>query len=91
MAFKVVRQSSKIALGGCASSAAALAAGAERAPEALRAAGLAERLKALGFEVNDFGDTAVQSFQTDDEHPRARNVSAVLKSLKICVRVWKLP
>jgi arginase len=82
VAFKVVRQPTKIALVGCASSAAALAAGAERAPEALRAAGLAERLKALGFEVSDFGDTAVQMFQTDDEHPRARNVSAVLKSLQ---------
>jgi len=47
----------------------------------LRAAGLADRLKIAGFEVADLGDTATYISQPDDEHPRARNVSAVLKSL----------
>ena len=81
MAVKIIRQQKKIALLGSATSAAALRTGLERAPSALRAAGLADRLKATGFEVADLGDTATYNFQTDDEHPRARNVSAVLKSL----------
>ena len=81
MAVKIIRQPKKIALLGSATSAAALRAGHERAPAALRAAGLIDRLKAAGFDVTDLGDTATQVFQPDDEHPRARNVSAVLKSL----------
>jgi arginase len=81
LAVKIIRQPKKIALLGSATSAAALRAGHERAPAALRAAGLAERLNAAGFEVADHGDTATQVFQPDDEHPRARNVPAILKSL----------
>ena len=81
MAVKITHQPNKIALLGSASSAAALKAGHERAPAALRAAGLADRLKAAGFEVADQGDTALHVFQPDDDHPRARNVPAVLKAL----------
>ena len=81
MAVKIIRQPKKIVLLGSATSAAALRGGHERAPAALRAAGLADRLKAGGFEVADHADTATQVFQLDDEHPRARNVPAILKSL----------
>jgi arginase len=81
LAVKIIHQPNKIALVGSASSAAALKAGHERAPAALRAAGLVDRLKAAGFEVIDQGDTSPQVFQPDDEHPRARNVPAVLKAL----------
>jgi arginase len=81
LAVKIIRQQKKIALLGSATSAAALRAGSERAPGALRAAGLADRLKTAGFEVADLGDTATYISQPDDEHPRARNVSTVLKSL----------
>jgi arginase len=81
LAVKIIPQPKKIALLGSATSAAALRAGHERAPAALRAAGLIDRLKAVGFDVIDLGDTATQVFQQDDEHPRARNVTAVLKSL----------
>ena len=81
MAVKIIRQQKKIALLGSATSAAAFRAGHERAPAALRAAGLADRLKTSGFEVADLGDTATYVSASDDEHPRARNVSAVLKSL----------
>jgi arginase len=81
LAVKIIRQQKKIALLGSATSAAGLRAGLERAPVALRAAGLADRLKTAGFEVADLGDTTTYTFQPDDEHPRARNVSAVLKSL----------
>jgi arginase len=81
LAVKIIRQPKKIVLLGSATSAAALRGGHERAPAALRAAGLADRLKAAGFDVADHGDTATQVFRSDDEHPRARNVSAILKSL----------
>lgn len=82
MAVKIIRQANKIALLGSPSSAAALRAGHERAPAALRAAGLADRLQSVGFEVSDLGDTPIQVFQPDDEHPRARNVPAVLKAVR---------
>jgi arginase len=81
LAVKIIPQPKKIVLLGSATSAAALRGGHERAPAALRSAGLADRLKAAGFDVADHGDTAIQVFQPDDEHPRARNVPAILKSL----------
>jgi arginase len=81
LAVKITRQTKNIVLLGAATSAAALRAGHERAPAALRAAGIADRLKVAGFNVADHGDTATYTFQPDDEHPRARNVSAILKSL----------
>jgi arginase len=98
LAVKIIRQPKKIVLLGSATSAAALRAGHERAPGALRAAGLADRLQAAGFEVADHGDTATQVFQPDDEHPRARNVPAILKSLndlrprvEVAVKTGALP
>ena len=98
MAVKIIRQPKKIALLGSATSAAALRGGHERAPAALRAAGLADRLKAAGFDVADHGDTAIQVFQPDEEHPRARNVPAILKSLndlrprvEVAVKTGALP
>jgi arginase len=98
LAVKIIRQPKKIVLLGAATSAAALRPGQERAPAALRAAGLADRLKAAGFDVVDHGDTATQIFQADDEHPRARNVPAILKSLndlrprvEVAVKTGALP
>jgi arginase len=82
LAVKIVRQPKKIALIGAPTSAAALRAGHERAPAALRAAGLVERLQHLGYEVTDLGDGPVHVFQPDDEHPRARNVGAVVAALE---------
>ena len=81
MAVRIVRQPKKIALLGAPTSAAALRAGYERAPAALRAAGLVARLESAGFEVVDAGDIATRTFQVDDEHPRARNFPAVLDVL----------
>lgn len=81
MAVKIIRQPKKIVLLGATTSAAAVRSGSEHAPAALRSAGLADRLKTAGFEVADHGDTAAYTFQPDDEHPRARNVPAILKSL----------
>src|ERR1700719_3863179 len=49
LAVKIVRQEKNIALLGAPTSAAALAAGHERGPAALRAAGLVARLTEAGF------------------------------------------
>ena len=81
MAVKIVRQPKKIALIGAPSSAAAFQSGSEKAPAALRAAGLVDRLKAAGFEVHDYGDCAQRLFADDDEHRRARNLPAIVAGL----------
>ena len=85
MAVKIVRQPKKIALIGAPSSAAGFAPGTEKAPAALRAAGLVEKLQSIGYEVVDFGDCAPRFFADDDEHKRARNIPeivAILNDLK---------
>ncbi len=82
MAVKIVRQPNKIALLGAPTSAAAMSAGHEGAPAALRAAGLAGRLREIGYDVTDLGDDPVQLFKPDEESPRARNLSRVIASLE---------
>jgi arginase len=81
LAVKIVRQPKKIALIGAPTSAASLTAGHERAPAALRAAGLIERLQSAGFEVTDLGDCVTQISKPDEEHPRARNIPALVAAL----------
>jgi len=81
LAVKIVRQPKKIALIGAPSSAAAFLPGSEKAPAALRAAGLVERLQSAGFEVIDHGDCALRLFADDDEHKRARNLPAIVAGL----------
>ena len=81
MAVKIVRQPKKIALIGAPSSAAAFLAGSEKAPAALRAAGLVERLQSAGYEVIDHGDCAPRLFADDDEHKRARNLQEIVAGL----------
>jgi arginase len=81
LAVKIVRQPKKIALIGAPSSAAAFMPGTEKAPAALRAAGLVERLQAAGFEVIDSGDYAPQIFADDEDHRRARNLPAIVAGL----------
>ena len=82
MAVKIVRQVKSIALLGAPTSAAGLAGGQEGAPAALRSAGLVDRLTNAGFQVTDYGDSAPRVYKTDDEHPRARNVTEVLKIIE---------
>ena len=82
MAVKIVRQANKIALLGAPTSAAAMSVGHEGAPAALRAAGLTERLREIGYDLVDFGDDLVQLFKPDQESPRARNLSRVIASLE---------
>jgi len=81
LAVKIVRQPKKIALIGAPSSAAAFLAGSEKAPAALRAAGLVERLQSAGYEVIDHGDCAPRLFADDDEHKRARNLKEIVAGL----------
>jgi arginase len=81
LAVKIVRQPKKIALIGAPSSAAAFLPGGEKAPAALRAAGLVERLQSAGYEVIDHGDCAPRLFADDDEHKRARNLQAIVAGL----------
>jgi arginase len=81
LAVKIVRQPKKIALIGAPSSAAAFSAGSEKAPAALRAAGLAEKLQSVGYEVVEYGDCAPRLFADDEEHRRARNLPAIVAGL----------
>jgi arginase len=82
VAVKIVRQPNKIALLGAPTSAAAMSPGHEGAPAALRAAGLIDRLRSLGYDVNDLGDDPTQLYQPDEESPRARNLPRVLASIE---------
>jgi len=81
LAVKIVRQPKKIALIGAPSSAAAFLPGSEKAPAALRDAGLVERLKSAGYEVTDLGDCAPRLFADDEEHRRARNLTEIVAGL----------
>jgi arginase len=81
LAVKIVRQPKKIALIGACSSAAAFLAGTEKAPQALRAAGLVEKLQSIGYEVTDLGDCPIRLFADDEEHQRARNLPEIVAGL----------
>ena len=64
---------------GVPTSAGAHHGGQERAPGALRAAGLADRLRAAGESVRDAGDLPGAPFAVDRDHPNARNLAAVTR------------
>jgi len=81
LAVKIHRDPKKVALIGVPTSAGSHGPGAERAPAALRAAGLQARLEAAGFEVADHGDTPTFLYQPDEDHPRARNTAAVVQAM----------
>jgi len=90
LAVKIVRQPKKIALIGACSSAAAFLPGSEKAPAALRAAGIVDKLAQAGFEVSDMGDCPARLFADDEEHRRARNLPAIvagLNDLKVQVEI----
>src|ERR1700687_2422836 len=81
LAVKIVRQPKNIALIGAPSSPPAFSAGSEKAPAALRAAGIAEKLQAVGYNVTDYGDCAPRLFADDEEHKRARNLPEIVAGL----------
>lgn len=61
---------------GAPSSAAAYSPGQERAPEAIRAAGLLTALRDRGINVNDRGDVPGFRWSVDRANPRAMNAEA---------------
>jgi arginase len=64
---------------GVPTSAGAHHAGQEKAPAALREAGLIERLREAGLSLTDAGDLPGAAFTTDHEHPRARSLATVTR------------
>lgn len=68
-----------LAVIGAPSSAGAYAPGQEKAPHALRAAGLIEKLRGHGLSVEDRGDVAGFRWRADAETPRAMNLDAVAR------------
>ena len=69
--------SGRLAVIGAPTSAGAYAPGQERAPRALRAAGLLDGLRDAGWTVEDRGDVAGARWAPDPEDPRAANAGAV--------------
>lgn len=63
---------------GAPTSMGAHAPGQEKAPGALRDAGIVEKLVAAGLEVVDGGDAPVRRWHPDKENPFAQNLSAVV-------------
>ncbi len=70
-----------MALIGAPTSAGAFAPGQEDGPEALRAGGLADALRAGGREVRDQGDTARFRWRVDHNDARAMNADAVVRGV----------
>jgi arginase len=67
-----------LAVIGVPSSAGSYAPGQEKAPRALRDAGLLAGLKAAGIAVVDHGDAETWRWRPDREHPYAQNLDAVV-------------
>jgi arginase len=68
----------RLAIIGAPSGAGACGVGQERAPAALRDAGLIESLDGIGFDVSDLGDSPVVPWRPDRGRPRAQNLEAVV-------------
>jgi arginase len=71
-----------IAIIGAPSSAGAYAPGQERAPAALREAGLIGALERQGREIQDRGDLPAFRWRVDHHSPRARNRAAVVAMIE---------
>ena len=75
-----------LALIGVPTSAGAFAPGQERAPGAVRDAGLLELLRDAGIDVRDRGDRQVWRWRPDRENPRAQNLGAVVEIVRDTAR-----
>ena len=69
----------RIGIIGVPTSAGAFAAGQERAPAALREAGLTELIADAGLDLTDHGDREVWRWRPDRENRRAQNLGAVVE------------
>jgi arginase len=67
----------KVAVFGVPSAAGAASPGVERAPLALRQAGLLERLRETGARIVNLSDLSLFPWREDPDHPRARNAEGV--------------
>jgi arginase len=67
---------------GVPTSAGAFAPGQEKAPAALRGAGLLGALGERGIEVRDRGDSPVWRWRPDRERPRAQNLDAAVRIVR---------
>src|SRR5574341_1470465 len=74
---KPTRMRNILSLIGAPSSAGAYAPGQEKAPAALRSAGLLAYLHSHGISVEDRGDVPGFRWRADREHPRAMHVETV--------------
>jgi len=72
----------KVAVFGVPTAAGARQPGLERAPFALREAGLLEGLRAQGATVVNLSDLSLFPFREDPDHPAARNASVVACALR---------
>jgi arginase len=68
----------KIGLIGVPSSAGAHGVGQEKAPQALRRAGLVTGLESSGIEVNDFGDLPLALYQPRSANRKQQNLARVV-------------
>jgi arginase len=66
-----------VGLIGVPSSMGAFAPGQEKAPRALREAGLVQRLTQAGIEVIDYGDSALRRWFPDPSHRASQHASVV--------------
>jgi arginase len=71
-----------LALIGVPSGAGACGVGQERAPQALRDAGLTEQLDRMGVEVADLGDSPAVPWSPDRVNPLAQNLHAVVETVR---------
>jgi arginase len=71
----------KVTVLGVPSSAGAYCVGVERAPAAIRDAGLVEALRSAGGEVVDAGDLTTRVWRPDRESPFAQNLGDEIESM----------
>lgn len=78
----------KLSIVGAPSSAGSYGPGQEKAPDALRSAGLLNYLSDLGIEVNDLGNVSGFRWSVDHKNPLAMNAKVVCKIAKeVAVKV----
>jgi arginase len=71
---------------GVPTSAGAFAPGQERAPRALREAGLLDALRAADVAVQDYGDRKIWRWRPDRENRRAQNAAEVVEIVEDTTR-----
>jgi arginase len=71
---------------GVPTSAGAFAPGQERAPSALRQAGLLSELTAAGLDVHDHGDRETWRWRPDRTTPRSQNATKVVEIVRDTAR-----